>query len=181
MLHRLFKRTHLVTLRSRRQPGRDRFQQGTLKVAHSGSNRRGCLHHLFPAVTMATSGPNPRAERKYKSSQSDSADRLPLSQSQPASTVASTVTVASTLSTVASTVYGCKYGLRLQVARAAETCYPFCARDALGDLWAGDKLSDIVTLWPRRQPGRVRFQQGTLKVAHSGSNRRGYYSIFSPK
>ena len=37
------------------------------------------------------------------------------------------------------------------------------------------------TLRSRRQPGRVRFQQGTLKEAHSGSNRRGWYTIFSPR
>ena len=44
-----------VTLRSRRQPGRFRFQQGTLKEAHSGSNRRRnsaflsvCILYFFP-------------------------------------------------------------------------------------------------------------------------------------
>ena len=48
----------LVTLRSRYQPGRVRFQQGTLKVAHSGSDRRGCYTIFFPVVTMATGGTN---------------------------------------------------------------------------------------------------------------------------
>ena len=51
---------HNVTLRSRWQPGRVRFQQGTLKAAHSGSNRRGCYTTFFPAVTMATRGSNRR-------------------------------------------------------------------------------------------------------------------------
>ena len=32
----------------------------------------------------------------------------------------------------------------------------------------GGKLSDTVTFRSQRQPGRVRFEQGTLKVAHSG-------------
>ena len=43
-----------VILLSLRQPGHVWFQQGTLKVAHSGSNWRGCFTIFSPAVTMAT-------------------------------------------------------------------------------------------------------------------------------
>ena len=54
------KQSDHVTLRSRQQPGRVRFQQGTLKAAHSGSSRRGCYSIFFPGVTLATRGSNRR-------------------------------------------------------------------------------------------------------------------------
>ena len=64
--------------------------------------------------------------------------------------------------------------------RRAGTGYAARGKDPRRSL-DGDKLSDYVTLRSRRQPCRVRFPQGTLKAAHSGSNRRGCYTIFFPQ